>query len=639
MDMETPLDVDSWPGNKEIVKKVPTKLWYRAGCKKPVSWGFDQPAELHRGMDVIDCFKLYLDPDFQLGSTKNSPEVFWTDEDVQTWFIDFLTALRQHIIKHIRNTEQLAQHVVGDWRLHPVEYIFSFPTTWQNPKVVDAFRGIVMSSGFGDCEAHSVEIKMSEAAAAAVYSAKTFKNQQAVQNPKGSKQLAVANNEERIRDGDVILICDAGGGTTDVAVLKVIETQKFEIRGQVEEVLQLGQLDFVNGIPIGSVQIDQGFQREIEDRLKRIDYQSEDGRWSPKSAARDLTTGDFQAIKQKYGYRIAEALDLKAPRVPGLPKSYNNAEAGFENGRIILADFDICRLFEEQIQRIFEMIDEQLERIEDFPSPEKVTHFVLSGGLGSSPYVQERFRSNYGEGKAAKQVLISEAPQLAVCRGLVIDRIHRLRCGHSTISPRYSSLSYGIVANSKVGGNKTLPRKNDHVKINPYDGKRYIVNEIQWLIKQNQRIDKPQYISQTFNRVFESTSSEISWQNFIAMSRSPATRLPHTINEGDARVICEIESSVDQELLLQHAQPVKGRKWWASGWKQDLQKIQYEVRLCIGSSSLAFEVCLGDRVVGKSDEIRATWQYTDMDVPGEQDTQSEWPVDWSNIGRAKEAKK
>ncbi|OAX84139.1 hypothetical protein ACJ72_01505 [Emergomyces africanus] len=310
---------------------------------------------------------------------------------------------------------------------------------------------------------------------------------------------------------------------------------------------------------------------------------------------------------------------------------------------IYLADYitslDIRRLFEEQIQRIFEMIDEQLERIENFPSSEKVTHVALSGGLGSSPYVQERFTDNYGEGKAGKRILISEDPQLAVCRGLVIDRIHRLRYGHSIVSPRYSSLSYGIVVNNKVGGSKLLPGQNDQVRINPYDGKRYIVNEIQWLVKQNQRIDKPQYISQIFNRVFETTSSEISWQNFIAMSKSPATRLPHTINEGDARVICEIESTVDRELLRQHAQPVKGRKWWSSSRKQDLQKIQYELRLCIGSSSLTFEVCLGDRVVGRSDEIRVTWLHTDMDDPGEQDTQAEWPVDWSNIGRAKEARK
>ncbi|EEQ90452.2 uncharacterized protein BDCG_05572 [Blastomyces dermatitidis ER-3] len=635
IDMEAPLDVDRWPGQKEVAKKVPTKLWYRAGCKTPISWGFDEPDELHPGMDVVDCFKLYLDPGFQPGGSENSAEVFWTHEDVQTWFIDFLTALRQHIIQYIRHTDQLADQVVGEWKFHPVEYIFSFPTTWQNPKVVDAFRRIVRSSGFGDCEAHSVEIKLTEAAAAAVYSAKNFKNQRAVQSHKGRRQLAVGK-AERVRDGNVILICDAGGGTTDVSVLKVLSTEKFEIRGQVEEVLQLEQLDYVNGRALGSVQIDQAFQREIETRLKKIDYKSGDSRWSPKSAARSLTKGDFQTIKHNYGYQIVASLDTNAPRVPGLPKSYDNPEAGFKNGRIILTDSDIRWLFDEQIQRIFGMIDEQLERIEDITPPVEVTHVVLSGGLGSSPYVQDCFKINYGYGKAAKQILISEDPQLAVCRGLVIDRIHRLRHGHSVLSTRCSSISYGIVVNNRVRGSQTPPGFNGNVEISPYNGKRYIVNQIQWLIERDQIIQH-QDIRRKFDRVFEATNSGIAWKTLIAMSRSPAKRLPQTINQGDADVKCTIESYVDREFLRQHAQPVKQRRW-SSSRKPELQKIQYEVRLCIASSYVTFEVWLGDRVVGKSEEIHIAWQYTSEDESDRQVTPTEYPVDWSNYGRAKVAK-
>ncbi|KKZ68450.1 hypothetical protein EMCG_05909 [[Emmonsia] crescens] len=616
IDMEAPLDVDRWPGHKEVAKKVPTKLWYRAGCKKPLSWGFDEPDELHPGMDVVDCFKLYLDPDFQLGSSKNNAEVFWTSEDVRTWFIDFLTALRQHIIQHIRDREQLAHQVVGDWKLHPVVYIFSFPTTWQNSKVVAAFSEIVMDSGFGGCEAHSVEIKLSEAAAAAVYSAKNFKNQRAVQHPKGRRQLVMVN-EESVRDGDVILICDSGGGTTDVSVLKVLSKQTSETRGQVEEVLELQQLDFVNGRPIGSVRIDQAFQREIEDRLTKIDYKSNDNNlWSPKSAARHLTKGDFQVIKQNYGYQIESALDEKPIRVRGLPKSYHNPEAGFKNGRIILTNSDIRRLFEEQIQRIFRMIDEQLERIEELTPPEEVTHFVLSGGLGSSPYVQDRFKIQYGYGKAAKRILISEEPY-----------------GHSVVSTRRCLFSYGMLFHNKVGGSKTSPRQNERVEKSPNDGKLYFVNRIQWFIKRDQPIHQRQYISGS-NRIFKATTLGISWKDFIVMSKSPATRLPQTIDEGDALVICEIESSVDKELLQQHRQPiVKTPKWFVREPK--FYKIQYEVCLCVGSSSLTFEVRLGDRVIGKSDEIGVTWQYTSMDEPGEQGNQAEWPVDWSNYGPCK----
>ncbi|PGH01730.1 hypothetical protein GX51_05046 [Blastomyces parvus] len=635
IDMEAPFDVDSWPGQKHVAKKVPTKLWYRAGCKIPIAWGFEEPDQLHPGMDVVDCFKLYLDPGFQPGGSENSDEVFWTHEDVQTWFIDFLTALRQHIIQHIRHKDQLADLMVGDWRLHPVEYIFSFPTTWQNPRVVDAFRRIVRSSGFGDCEAHTVEIKLTEAAAAAVYSAKNFKNQRAVQSHKGRRQLAIGK-AERVQDGNVILICDAGGGTTDVSVLKVLSTEKFEIWGRVEEVLQLEQLDYVNGRPLGSVQIDQAFQRDIETRLKKIEYRNSDSRWSPKSAARDLTKGDFQTIKHDYGYQIVSSLDTQTLRVPGLPKSYDNAGAGIKDGRLRLTDSDIRRLFDDQLQRIFGMIDDQLQRMEeDITPPAKVTHFVLSGGLGSSPYVQDCFKINYGSGKAAKGILISEDPQLAVCRGLVIDRIHRLRHGYSVLSTRCSSISYGIVVNNRVRGSKAPPGLNGNVEISPYNGKRYIVNQIQWLIVRDQIIQH-QHIHRKFDRVFEATNSGIAWKTLIAMSRSPATRLPQTINQGDADVKCTIESYVDRELLRQHAQPVTQRRW-SSSRKPELRKIQYEVRLNITSSYVTFEVWLGDRVIGKSDEIHIAWQYTSVDEIDRQATPTEYTVDWSNYGRAKVA--
>ncbi|PGH18554.1 hypothetical protein AJ79_00333 [Helicocarpus griseus UAMH5409] len=637
-DMLFPLDVDRWPGTKAVEKKVPTKLCYRAGCKKPVSWGFEccEPDELDRGMDVIDCFKLYLDPDFHFGSDdRNSELVFWSNEDVQTWFIDFLAAVREYIVGYIRREEGCSHYIVGDWKLHPVEYIFSFPTTWQNSKVIEEFSKIVANAGFGDCEAHSVEIKMSEAAAAAVYSARNFKNQRSIQNLKGRKQLTNGSDGERIQQGDTILICDAGGGTTDVAVLKVLSTKLFNIcEGRVEEMLELEQIDFVNGTPIGSVRIDQAFQSLVENRLKHIDFESGDTRWSPMYAARDLTKGNFQAIKKSFGNQLESALDKIALRVPGL-KGYHAPEAGFENGRIVFKDDDIRKLFDNQIRHIFSMVDEQFARIRDFSLTEKVTHLVLSGGLGSSRYVQDCFREAYGHGKSMKRILISEEPQLAVCRGLVIDRIHRLRYGQSLISTRRSCRSYGIVFNKKVKGSKSPTHRNEDVQISPYDGKAYVVNHIEWLVRQGQLIHQREYISEKFNRVFDPKSSEISWKDFIAMSQSPATRLPRTTNQGDARVICEIESRVDRGMLGQHTKPVKRQKWWGSTRKPESQEIQYEVRLFIGFSHLKFKVFFENQVIGESEEIAVQWQYTSIDEPLCQDTEVEWPVDWTNGGYAR----
>lgn len=92
------------------------------------------------------------------------------------------------------------------------------------------------------------------------------------------------------------------------------------------------------GKPFGSVQIDQAFQREVESRLERIHYESDDHHWSPKFAAHKLTKGDFQAFKLNYGCRVMTALRKRALRIPDLPISYSSPEAGIEDGRIVLEE-------------------------------------------------------------------------------------------------------------------------------------------------------------------------------------------------------------------------------------------------------------------------------------------------------------
>ena len=85
-------------------------------------------------------------------------------------------------------------------------------------------------------------------------------------------------------------------------------------------------------------------------------------------------------------------------------------------------------MFDTQIQRIFEMINEQLEKLRDIQPQGQVvctsqisllsrcrltvsyqTHFVISGGLGSSQYVQDRIQEEYGLGRGP-QILISDEP-------------------------------------------------------------------------------------------------------------------------------------------------------------------------------------------------------------------------------------
>lgn len=113
-------------------------------------------------------------------------------------------------------------------------------------------------------------------------------------------------------------------------------------------------------------------------------------------------------------------------------------------------------------------------------------HLVLSGGLGHSPYVQQRLRSQYALGGGhpnAKylQVRIAPDPQLAVCKGIVADRVRKLRAGKSVLSYRCCRASYGTIC--KEIYNKNNPQHAGRpTTLDPMNGKLYVTQSIAWFV-------------------------------------------------------------------------------------------------------------------------------------------------------------
>ena len=156
---------------------------------------------------VKDRFKLYLVEDFFQKALRclgdHPPGNF---EDVQMWFGDFLTALYKEIKKYISKKLEL-----DDWRAAKVEYLFSVPTTWYNhPEVLKMFKAIAAKAGFGESEEHSVQISLSEAEAAVVYTAASQRNRHPAGVP---ASVSPADDLSRLRQGNTVLVCDAGSDT------------------------------------------------------------------------------------------------------------------------------------------------------------------------------------------------------------------------------------------------------------------------------------------------------------------------------------------------------------------------------------------------------------------------------------------
>jgi hypothetical protein len=114
---------------------------------------------------------------------------------------------------------------------------------------------------------------------------------------------------------------------------------------------------------------------------------------------------------------------------------------------------------------------------------------VLSGGLGNSAHVQTHIRERYSFGNApfpnarCLQVRVAPDPQLVVCKGIVADRVQKIRTNRSVLEWRCSRASYGTTCKVLFDPQNPLHFGKSTQK-DPFDGKLYIPDCISWFIKQ-----------------------------------------------------------------------------------------------------------------------------------------------------------
>lgn len=393
----------------------------------------------NHNLRIEELFKLYLDPGYRDGF-RNAPAL----EEVRRWFTDFLACVYKSITRHFRET-------IPGWHERKVEYVFSVPTTWKDPAMIAETKQLIRNAGFGKEKGQTMEISLTEAEAAAVYVSK-----------------------QQYKKGDVFLVCDAGGGTTDVNILRLSEAHV----GQTE----LEPLSYVEGQPIGSTLIDFRVQKLITERLESIRHQLSA---EPRVVAEKMMRARFETFKCSFGSE-----EMNVPRLPlyvaGLPPGLDFPRAHIEDSRMIITTDELRRVFDEQIERIYNLVDDELKKLQSTHARENVDYLVLSGGLGSSPYVQKKLRTRYAIGAgnypnaANLRILKAPKPQLAVVHGLVMDRVQRIKEDKVVYKERCCRNSYGIVVRHLYD---PMLHQGEDVETDPRDRKKWAINQIDWFIK------------------------------------------------------------------------------------------------------------------------------------------------------------
>ena len=197
------------------------------------------------------------------------------------------------------------QGKTGSWQAKRVEFIFSLPCTFREPTIARSLLALVKEAGFGTGGSwHTIEAGLTEPEAAAVFTI---------------KESAIT-----FRAGTTILVCDAGGGTTDLTILENVTEEESEP--------ELESLSTVEGRDVGSTNIDVAFERLVEDRLTTVlPALPENTAWSM------MHSSEFLFYKCTFGQDEGRLFNRSVP-VPYLTDGFNHAQANIVNGRMTFSE-------------------------------------------------------------------------------------------------------------------------------------------------------------------------------------------------------------------------------------------------------------------------------------------------------------
>ncbi|PSS00642.1 hypothetical protein BD289DRAFT_360782 [Coniella lustricola] len=577
--LQSPVQVIyNWPGcSTRNEQKVQTCLIYGKD-NRPSSWGFlcddiEEPEAQRR-----EFFKIFLDKmnllEAQIKGLQGAPESI---EQAQQFVTDYL----RQVYIHVKST---IEHQTGvgpftGWNNLAVEFIFSVPTTWRNFEVINTFKAAIKDAGFGtEGPKHTATVELTESEAAAV--------------------ATIKSTTISFQKDDIFLTVDAGGGTTDFALMQVVDAR--------EPFPALKQLTQVDGVGIGSTLIDRAFLELVEDRI--FPYSDLAEQLPPDCIENLVRSEKFKTTKHKFGEKVYSTATYKLP-MEGMGFKFNHKGAGIESGRLLVTREEMQSLFDPHIKSMLNKIREQLNfvQLKAFGNPQ-VKYLILSGGLGSSAYVRERLQEdlhvNPHPNAALVKIISAADPQMVVVKGLLLDRLQKLDSGsRPVLVARKARASYGLMCKMKYNPEIHF---QEELRTDPLDGEMYAMSQIDWLIKKGDDIDPTVPIIAKFSQKIEKGSTVRHWDSVVVISHNEPEFLPVSMKDAGVKQLCTVRSDLcgvaDNDLDPRRQSRglfARSKKWF---------NCDYEVRATVGSADLTFELWYrGKKLSQDHTPIRVTW--------------------------------
>lgn len=194
--------------------------------------------------------------------------------------------------------------------------------------------------------------------------------------------------------------------------------------------------------------------------------------------------------------------------------------------------------------------------------------------------------------------------QLSVCKGLVIDHVHRVKYTNFILSTICSRASYGILFNELYDESKHSgpPYKG------PLDNQDYALNQIHWLVRAGEPLRRDGPKSHTFYRIVDPETQDTIVCKDVIASSAQSKFLPSNINEEDAERAYQIESVLDLKGLDREDYVEKKRRFLGIKIKS-YWKIEHTIFVHAGLSDLRFEMRVGNNAIGERSSIPIIWMH------------------------------
>ncbi|GJC95410.1 Hsp70 family chaperone [Colletotrichum higginsianum IMI 349063] len=581
MTPKTPIQViNDWPGSGDRgERKVPTVLTYNSDGSLS-KWGFmcgdeeeNMPGKVRR-----EFFKIFIDPDtleaWQKRGLPNAPQNVAEAERLVT---DFMREVYEHVKESIET--QLGRRHSGGWTDMSVHFLFSVPTTWTKMETINAFKRIIHDAGFGvEGPRHLAQVDLTEAEAAAVATLKT--------------------SAIDFHVGSLFLTVDAGGGTTDLAVMQITSTDSKHP--------QMSQISEVKGVGIGASLIDVAFINLVNSRLAAY---PEAHRLLPHNLAfRMSRSHHFKTVKHKFGERAYMQPVFKI-QLEGVSHDFSHAGLRIVDGRMMFTMQEIQALFDVNIEGILRCIREQLDRLVKKQQPQEIEYMILSGGLGGSAYVRDSLQKqfqNYSHQNASKVAVIPcQDPQLVVVRGLLLDHQQKMETGRiSVLATRVARASYGVLIKQVYSPQQHFDEEIQNDQFDPK--KKWAMNQIRWLIRKGDSVNPNSPLVHSLAVSLAPGDTKRSWDAHIVVSHNETSFLPKSMKQAGATKLCDVRSNLtglqQEQLVLKH----KRGTCFSKGYT--FYVLNFDIRVIIAPADLRFELWFGgQKFSGNHEPIAVSW--------------------------------